>query len=191
MWPGPLSCTTWTKRDCQKKKSDIKDRKRICAERSPSFLRHIRFPYVASLKSYVRVVYIQEDSQRPAPSWLVNSIGRALHLYRSTQLGTRGFSRVRREFSVLAEGRSHEPETALEKSLAPRLSFATAKKCLKNAMIFFHVIQLTLLKVLKTFEANVSAARPWVRCLTHGAFHVPYTTYIPAIGVLVSQSFGR
>ena len=116
MWPGPLSCTTWTKRDCKKKKkSDIKDRKR-CAERFPSNApRHIRFPYVASLKSYVRVVYIQagahhyglliqEDSQRPAPSWLVNSIGRALHLYRST-LGTRGFSRVRREFSVLAEGR--------------------------------------------------------------------------------------
>ena len=50
-------------------------------------------------------------------------------------LGTRGFSRVRREFSVLAEGRNHErlfarvtiktwqkPETALEKSLAPRVT---------------------------------------------------------------------
>ena len=35
-------------------------------------------------------------------------------------LGTRGFSRVQREFSVLAEGRS-KPETALEKSLAPRV----------------------------------------------------------------------
>ena len=55
-------------------------------------------------------------------------------------LGTRGFSRVRREFSVLAEGRhifgrrsnppaakprekraGQKPETALEKSLAPRV----------------------------------------------------------------------
>ena len=38
-------------------------------------------------------------------------------------LGTRGFSRVRR-FSVLAEGRhvfGQKPETALEKSLAPRV----------------------------------------------------------------------
>ena len=40
-------------------------------------------------------------------------------------LGTRGFSRVRRKFSVLAEGRSHErqrPETTLEESLAPRVA---------------------------------------------------------------------
>ena len=44
-------------------------------------------------------------------------------------LGTRGFSRVQREFSVLAEGRHmrvtiktwQKPETALEKSLAPRV----------------------------------------------------------------------
>ena len=65
-------------------------------------------------------------------------------------LGTRGFSRVRREFSVLAEGRSRaknlfarvtiktwqKPETALEKSLAPRVNdtrtylhmFASAKE---------------------------------------------------------------
>ena len=59
-----------------------------------------------------------------------------LHSISYLTLGTRGFSRVRREFSVLAEGRSHErrsgearvtiktwqkPETALEKSLAPRV----------------------------------------------------------------------
>ena len=47
-------------------------------------------------------------------------------------LGTRGFYRVRRKFSVLAEGRhisavgrSHErqrPETTLEESLAPRVA---------------------------------------------------------------------
>ena len=40
-------------------------------------------------------------------------------------LGTRGFSRVRRKFSVLAEGRSQErqrPETTLEESLAPRVA---------------------------------------------------------------------
>jgi len=30
----------------------------------------------------------------------------------TTTLGTRGFSRVRREFSVLAEGRSHERRSA-------------------------------------------------------------------------------
>ena len=51
-----------------------------------------------------------------------------LRPYLST-LGTRGFSRVQREFSVLAEGRHifgrrpnsrQKPETALEKSLAPR-----------------------------------------------------------------------
>ena len=57
-------------------------------------------------------------------------------------LGTRGFSRVRREFSVLAEGRhvfGHRPkvraETALEKSLAPRvgkshrISYFFRRKC--------------------------------------------------------------
>ena len=154
----------------KKKKSDIKDRKR-CAERFPSnVLRHIRFPYVASLKSYVRVVYIQagahhyglliqEDSQRPAPSWLVNSIGRALRLYRST-LGTRGFSRVRQEFSVLAEGRHIFAYLARKVSGTQgrsrvRIPYKpdffsgflshTAKKCVENAMIFFHIIQLTLL----------------------------------------------
>ena len=104
-----------------------------------------------------------------------------------------------------AVGRSHEPDrNRAKKSLwhpggqgfeshtslnFSWLSFAAAKNCVKNAMIFFHIIQLTLLKVLKTFEANVSAAHSWVRCLTHGAFHVPYTTCIPEIGVLVSQSF--
>ena len=41
-------------------------------------------------------------------------------------LGTRGFSRGQREFSVLAEGRHtvktwQKPETALEKFLAPRV----------------------------------------------------------------------
>ena len=104
-----------------------------------------------------------------------------------------------------AVGRSHEPDrNRAKKSLwhpggqgfeshtslnFSWLSFAAAKNCVKNAMIFFHIIQLTLLKVSKTFEANVSAAHSWVRCLTHGAFHVPYTTCIPEIGVLVSQSF--
>ena len=43
-------------------------------------------------------------------------------------LGARGFSRVQREFSVLAEGRhilGRRPklETALEKSLVPRVGF--------------------------------------------------------------------
>ena len=72
-------------------------------------------------------------------------------------LGTRGFSRVRREFSVLNEGRHifgrrpkpraaitiknwQKPETALEKSLAPRVNdirtylhmFASAKDSNKN-----------------------------------------------------------
>ena len=47
-------------------------------------------------------------------------------------LGTRGFSRVRREVSVLAEGR---PETALEKSLAPRVG-KMPLKCLNNAQCF-------------------------------------------------------
>ena len=83
-------------------------------------------------------------------------------------------------------GQGFESHTSLNFSW---LSSAAAKNCVKNAMIFFHIIQLTLLKVSKTFEANVSAAHSWVRCLTHGAFHVPYTTCIPEIGVLVSQSF--
>ena len=83
-------------------------------------------------------------------------------------------------------GQGFESRTSLNFSW---LSFAAAKNCVKNAMIFFHIIQLTLLKVSKTFEANVSAAHSWVRCLTHGAFHVPYTICIPEIGVLVSQSF--
>ena len=37
-------------------------------------------------------------------------------------LGTRGFSRARPEFSLLAEGRQ-KPETALERSLAPRVLY--------------------------------------------------------------------
>ena len=36
-------------------------------------------------------------------------------------LGTRGFSRVRREFSVLAEA-TQKPETAREKCLAPKVN---------------------------------------------------------------------
>ena len=45
--------------------------------------------------------------------------------WRQFTLGTRGFSRVRREFSVLAEGRHifgrrPKPRVATEKSLAPR-----------------------------------------------------------------------
>ena len=139
-------------------------------------LRHVRFPYVASLKSF------ELNS-----SWVPEVF-----------LARGGNFRCRPKAETMNR------ETALEKSLAPRvgqgfesrtsmnffwLSFATAKNCVKNAMIFFHIIQLTLLKVSKTFEANVSAAHSWVRCLTHGAFHVPYTTCIPEIGVLVSQSF--
>ena len=72
----------------------------------------------------------------------------------NSTLGTRGFSRVRREFSVLAEVRhifgrrpkpraaklfarvtiktSQKPETALEKSLAPRV-----EKQIHNQTIFF------------------------------------------------------
>ena len=93
IWPRPLPCTTWTKREC----------KRICAERCPSYvLQHIRFPYVASLKSL-----------------------------NCSTLGTRGFSRGRRDLSALAEGwhifgRRPKPRTGqkprLEKSLAPRRS---------------------------------------------------------------------
>ena len=174
IWPGPLSCTTWTKREC----------KLICAERSPSYvLRHFRFPYVASLKSF------ELNSSWVPEVFLAR--GGNFRCWPKADISS-------------AVRRNHEPETPLEKSLAPRvgqgfesrtsmnffwLCFETAKNCVKNAMIFFHTIQLTLLKVLKTFETNVSAARPWVRCLTHGAFHVPYTTYIPEIGVLISQSF--
>ena len=111
----------------------------------------------------------------------------------------------RRPTHLPAVGRSHEPDRNRAKNSLWHpggqgfeshtslnfswLSFAAAKNCVKNAMIFFHIIQLTLLKVSKTFEGNVSAAHSWVRCLTHGAFHVPYTTCIPEIGVLVSQSF--
>ena len=65
-------------------------------------------------------------------------------------LGTRGFSRVRREFSVLAEGRSHErrtgarvtiktwqkPETALEKFLWAKQKFCT---CIRILVHFFDV----------------------------------------------------
>ena len=181
IWPGPLSCTTWTKREC----------KRICAERSPSYvLRHIRFPYVASLKS-------------------LNSIPRIAVPWVPKVFLARGgnFRCWPKPDTSSAVARSHEPDGNRAKKTLWHpggqgfesrtslnffwLSFATAKNCVKNVMIFFHVIQLTLLKVSKTFEANVSAARPWVRCLTHGAFHVPYTAYIPEIGVLVSQSFGR
>ena len=140
IWPRPLSCTTWTKREC----------KRICAERCPSYvLQHIRFPYVASFKSL-----------------------------NCSTLGTRGFSRGRRDLSALAEGwhifgRRPKPRTGqkprLEKSLAPRRSrvripykpefflafFRNCEKLCQNAMIFFHIIQLTLLKVPRAPGSDV------------------------------------
>ena len=83
---------------------------------------------------YLLIKYIPLRTQMGISSRLV-----------SDTLGTRGFSRVRREFSVLAEGRHvfgrkpkpgeklfalfarvtiktlQKPETALEKSLAPRV----------------------------------------------------------------------
>ena len=104
-------------------------------------LRHVRFPYVASLKSF------ELNS-----SWVPEVF-----------LACGGNFRCRPKAETMNR------ETALEKSLAPRvgqgfesrtsmnffwLSFATAKNCVKNAMIFFHIIQLTLLKVFKNFRGE-------------------------------------
>ena len=63
----------------------------------------------------------REDIARPSSKSRNFTDACVLHL----TLGTRGFSRLRRKFSVLAKGRSHErqrPETTLEESLAPRVA---------------------------------------------------------------------
>ena len=88
------------------------------------------------------------------------------------------FSRGRRDLSALAEGwhifgRRPKPRTGqkprLEKSLAPRRSrvripykpefflafFRNCEKLCQNAMIFFHIIQLTLLKVPRAPGSDV------------------------------------
>ena len=65
-----------------------------------------------------------ENGSEVAVQTFMDSFGRTVY----GTLGTRDFSRVRREFSVLAEGRHNfgrrpkpRAATALERSLAPRL----------------------------------------------------------------------
>ena len=104
-----------------------------------------------------------------------------------------------------AVGRSHEPDrNRAKKSLwhpgsrvripyKPEFFLAFFRSCEKLCQKCDDLLSYNsadfVKSLKKTFEANVSAARPWVRCLTHGAFHVPYTTCIPEIGVVISQSF--
>ena len=76
---------------------------------------------------------------------------RSLNFRGSPTLGTRGFSRARRKFSVLAEGRHifvrrPKPETALEKSPAPRVG-----KSMKSPLIFFNFECSSLKSVLIAF----------------------------------------
>ena len=149
IWPDPLSCTTWTKREC----------KRICAERSPSYvLRHIRFPYVASLKSLNQFLVLQYPG---------SSVYRVPEVFLARGGNFRCWPKADTSSAV---GRSHEPDgNRSKKSLWHLggqgfesrtslnffwLSFATAKDCVKNAMIFFHIVQLTLFKVWKNFRGE-------------------------------------
>ena len=87
---------------------------------SPDIFRGIYFP---KWKSKIKILTWHL-------AWSTHRSRILLRLMSPNTLGTRGFSRVRWEFSVLAEGRSHarvtiktwqKPETALEKSLAPRV----------------------------------------------------------------------
>ena len=76
---------------------------------------------------------------------------KSLNFRGSPTLCTRGFSRARRKFSVSAEGRHifvrrPKPETALEKSLAPRVG-----KSMKSPLIFFNFECSSLKSVLIAF----------------------------------------
>ena len=73
-----------------------------------------------------------ENGSDVAVQTFLDSFGRTVY----GTLGTRGFSRVRQEFSVLAEGRHNfgrrpkpRAATALEKSLAPRLRVRWLATC--------------------------------------------------------------
>ena len=77
------------------------------------------------------ITYTENGSEVAVQTFL-DSFGRTVY----GTLGTRGFSRVRREFSVLAEGRHNfgrrpkpRAATALEKSLAPRLCVRWLATC--------------------------------------------------------------
>ena len=73
-----------------------------------------------------------ENGSEVAVQTFLDSFGRTVY----GTLGTRGFSRVRREFSVLAEGRHNfgrrpkpRAATALERTLAPRLCVRRLPTC--------------------------------------------------------------
>ena len=77
------------------------------------------------------ITYTENGSEVAVQTFL-DSFGRTVY----GTLGTRGFSRVRQEFSVLAEGRHNfgrrpkpRAATALEKSLAPRLRVRWLATC--------------------------------------------------------------
>ena len=77
------------------------------------------------------ITYTENGSEVAVQTFL-DSFGRTVY----GTLGTRGFSRVRREFSVLAEGRHNfgrrpkpRAATALERSLAPRLCLRWLATC--------------------------------------------------------------
>ena len=115
--------------------------------------------------------------------WAIVPFFRCSKIIGEATLGIRGFSRVRREFSVLAEGRHvfdrrrvsiktwQKPETALEKSLAPRVSrgrqarnFTTnVPKILdlksSSEQIFFENWRWVPLFIYGT---NVSISRSWI-----------------------------
>ena len=78
---------------------------------------HIWFSYIHNFIIILSRVY-NEPIQRPAPSWLVSLIGRALHWYR--------------------RGQGFESRTSL--NFYSGFLFATAKVAYITAMIFIHII---------------------------------------------------
>ena len=80
---------------------------------------HIWFPYIHNFIIILLQVY-NEPIQRPAPSWIVSSDGRALHRYR--------------------RGKGSESRTSLNFFFFSRLVFATSKVASITAIIFFHII---------------------------------------------------
>ena len=116
-----------------------------------------------------------ENGSDVAVQTFLDSFGRTVY----GTLGTRGFSRVRQEFSVLAEGRHNfgrrpkpRAATALEKSLAPRLRVRWLATCfaalLRNGFKSYVALFTTYVQT-RLHKAGCYKLRDyWLLIFSHG-----------------------
>ena len=120
------------------------------------------------------ITYTENGSEVAVQTFL-DSFGRTVY----GTLGTRGFSRVPREFSVLAEGRHNfgrrpkpRAATALEKSLAPRLRVRWLATCfaalLRNGFKSYVALFTTYVQT-RLHKAGCYKLRDyWLLIFSHG-----------------------